>query len=67
MSFLDQKCVVEEGLAPKPNVTVSASAQDLTDIITRKKDGVKAFMQGKVRISGSMATAMKLQPLFLGK
>ncbi len=63
----DQQCSVEEGVAPKPNLTISANALDYMDIMTGKKDGAKAFMQGKLKVTGDMGLAMKLQTLFAGK
>jgi putative sterol carrier protein len=65
MAIQGQQCAVEEGTAPKPNLTITARAQDFMDIVSGKKDGVRAFMQGKLRLSGDMGLAMKLQPLFL--
>ncbi len=67
MTIHDQQCVLEEGLAPKPNLTITARAQDFMDIVSGKKDGVRAFMQGKLKLSGDMGLAMKLQPLFMKK
>ncbi len=66
MTIRGQDSTVEEGIAPKPNLTVSAPALLLMDIMTGKKDAVKAFMQGKLRVSGDMAFALKLQSIFLG-
>ncbi len=67
MTVHDKTCTLEEGLAPKANFTVSLAAQDFIDIVTRKRDGLRTFMQGKIRISGDMGVAMKLQSLFLPK
>ncbi len=67
MSIHDQQCSVQQGIAAKPNLTITARAQDFMDIVSGKKNGVTAFMQGKLKLAGDMALAMKLQPLFMHK
>jgi sterol carrier protein 2 len=40
------------------------TAQDYVDRITGKLNGQMAFMSGKLKISGDMGLAMKMQNLF---
>ncbi len=55
---------VQEGTASSPNMTLSMSAQDYVDMIMGKLNGQMAFMSGKLKISGDMGLAMKMQSLF---
>jgi putative sterol carrier protein len=57
-------CEVDEGRHPAPTMTVSMAASDFVDMIQGRLDGMSAFMSGKLRISGDMGLAMKLQSLF---
>merc|ERR1712063_195632 len=51
---------VEEG---KADCTVTISDSDYVDLITGKANGQQLFMGGKLKISGNMAMAMKLEVL----
>ena len=58
------KAEVTKGTASAPNMTLSMSAQDYVDMIMGKLNGQMAFMSGKLKISGDMGLAMKMQSLF---
>lgn len=60
----NQKLNVQPGAISDPKITVMADAQDCLNIFTGKLDGVKAFMQGKIKIQGDMSMAMKMTSLF---
>jgi putative sterol carrier protein len=60
----DGKAEVAQGTAPAPNMTLSMSASDYVDMIMGKLNGQMAFMSGKLKISGDMGLAMKMQNLF---
>ncbi len=60
----DSRLSVESGVTPYPNLTFKAEAQDCLDIFTGKQDGMRAFMQGKLRLVGDMSLAMRLTRLF---
>ena len=60
----DGKAEVTKGTAPSPNMTLSMSSQDYVDMTMGKLNGQMAFMSGKLKISGDMGLAMKLQSLF---
>ena len=60
----DGTCQVQEGTASSANMTLSMSAQDYVDMIMGKLNGQMAFMSGKLKISGDMGLAMKMQSLF---
>ena len=60
----DGECMVEEGEAEEPRMTMTIDSQDYIDILTGKLDGMKAFMQGKVKVKGDMGLAMKFPNYF---
>ncbi len=60
----DKQCTLNEGEAPDPKLTVSANSEDLMKIFTGQMDGMQAFMQGKLKLTGDLSVAMKLITLF---
>ena len=52
------------GGVEKPDVTFTISDKDWLAITEGKLDGMNAFMTGKLKVSGDMMLAMKLQNLF---
>jgi putative sterol carrier protein len=64
VTIKDGKAEVSQGTASSPNMTLSMSAQDYVDMIMGKLNGQMAFMSGKLKISGDMGLAMKMQSLF---
>ncbi|MCL4561718.1 MAG: SCP2 sterol-binding domain-containing protein [Chloroflexi bacterium] len=64
ITIREQCLQVIEGNSPAPNLTVKGDAGDVLQILTGKMDAMRAFMQGKLKISGDIALAMKLTSLF---
>jgi putative sterol carrier protein len=64
VTIKDGKADVAEGTASSPNMTLSMTSQDYVDMILGKLNGQMAFMSGKLKISGDMGLAMKMQNLF---
>lgn len=64
VTIADQLCKVEKGMSDYPKLTFTADAQDCLDIFHGKMDGMKAFMQGRLRLAGDMMLAMKLASFF---
>ena len=60
----DQTCVVEEGIAVAPDITVKADTQVVKDLINGELDPVRAFLFGKVKINGELSEGMRLVKLF---
>lgn len=60
----DGKCAVEQGEHPSPKMTLSADSSDYVKIFTGEMDGMQAFMQGKLKLSGDLNLAMKLMTIF---
>ncbi len=64
VTIKDSKAEVSKGTASAANMTLSMTAQDYVDMIMGKLNGQMAFMSGKLKISGDMGLAMKMQSLF---
>jgi putative sterol carrier protein len=60
----DKKCTVVKGTTLNPKLTLTANSQDLVDIFSGKLDGMKAFMGGKLKLTGDIGLALKLTNLF---
>ena len=64
VNIKDGQAEVHKGTAPSANMTMSMAANDYVDMTTGKLNGQMAFMSGKLKISGDMGLAMKMQTLF---
>jgi putative sterol carrier protein len=64
VAIKDGKADVATGTAASPNMTLSMTSQDYVDMVMGKLNGQMAFMSGKLKISGDMGLAMKMQNLF---
>src|SRR5215510_10046603 len=64
VTIKDGTASVSEGTAPSANMTMTMAANDYVDMTTGKLNGQMAFMSGKLKISGDMGLAMKMQTLF---
>ena len=60
----DGKCATAQGVHPSPKMTLSADSSDYTKIFTGELDGMAAFMQGKIKLTGDLNLAMKLTQMF---
>ena len=54
---------VEEGETASPSMTLSMDAQDLVAMSNCELNAVAAFMQGRIKVSGDMSLAMRLQSI----
>jgi len=59
------KVKVEEGAADSPSMTLSMDSQDFIAMSNGELNATSAFMQGKIKISGDMSLAMRLQNILL--
>lgn len=64
LTIADGACRVAEGRAADPKVTITMDAGDYVDLTTGKLDAIKAFMTGKIRLSGDFALATRLISFF---
>lgn len=60
----DGQCTTAEGLAEKPNMTLTADSQDFIDVLSGRVNGMQYFMMGKLKLSGDLNLAMKLTQIF---
>ena len=61
----DGKCAVAQGAPDKaPTMTLTADSADYVKIFTGELDGMQAFMQGKLKLTGDLNLAMKLTQMF---
>ena len=60
----DQTCHANPGILATATLKLEAAAQDILDMYEGKLDPMKAFMQGKLRIIGDKAMALKLTTMF---
>lgn len=60
----DGKVTVSQGVHPSPRMTLTADSSDYIKIFTGELDGMKAFMEGKLKLSGDLNLAMKLTQMF---
>jgi putative sterol carrier protein len=64
ITIKDQQCAVSQTAVPNPRLTISMTAQDANLILAGKLDAMKAYMQGKLRMTGDMNLAMRFTSLF---
>lgn len=55
---------VVEGVHPAPALTVTMTAADFVELSHGRLDGIMAFMTGRLKATGDLALASKLQKLF---
>ncbi|GAB4570286.1 MAG: hypothetical protein Kow0077_04120 [Anaerolineae bacterium] len=64
LKIADGKCEVHEGEAPEPQMTLLSTADDLYAVLTGEANAMTSFMQGKIKVQGDMALALKMQTMF---
>ena len=60
----DGKVEVAKGVHASPKMTLTADSADYVKIFTGELDGMQAFMQGKLKLTGDLNLAMKLTQMF---
>ena len=60
----DSKISAQPGTAASPRLTITTSLADIAAITEGKLDGMAAFMQGKIKLSGDTGLAMRMVGLF---
>ncbi|HUO04548.1 MAG TPA: SCP2 sterol-binding domain-containing protein [Candidatus Binataceae bacterium] len=64
VAIANGECIVREGQADSPGATISMLAQDYLDMVQGRLNAQAAFMSGKLRLSGDMNLAMRMQAIF---
>ena len=60
----DLKATLTEGTAANPTVTINVAAKDWVAITSGQLDPTRAFMAGKLRITGDLGLMMRFQTMF---
>ncbi|MFW5696221.1 MAG: SCP2 sterol-binding domain-containing protein [Phototrophicaceae bacterium] len=60
----DKTVASHEGMAENPKMTLKADADDYYKVASGQMNAMQAFMSGKIKISGDMSLAMKMQNMF---
>ena len=63
LKLADGKVELDEGETATPAMTLSMSAEDFIALTNGDLNAMAAFMQGKIRITGDMSLAMRLQSI----
>lgn len=58
------RCAVDEGVADSATVTLTSDANDFRDVLLGNANGMKYFMEGKIKLAGDLNLAMKLTSMF---
>ena len=60
----DGACQIQEGTHDSPSVTLTMSGETWLGIVNREINGMQAFMSGKLRASGDIMLAQRIEQLF---
>lgn len=60
----ENSCTVAEGKTKTPDLVIKTSAENGVKLLTGKLDVMRAYMFGKIKVSGDLGLAMKLVSLF---
>ena len=60
----DGTCRIDKGSHSSPNVTFAMGSADFVDMMIGKLSGQQAFFSGKLRISGDLMLAQRLENFF---
>jgi len=57
-------CTVEPGTTEKPSLALTAQAADYLQIVSGKLNAMSAFAEGKIKLKGDLALALKMMKFF---
>lgn len=57
-------CTTAKTGVDNPTATIRMDAQDYKDMVAGRLNAMTAFMTGKIKVEGDLATIMKFQQLF---
>jgi putative sterol carrier protein len=57
-------CQVHEGTARNPKVTLTMGSDTWLGMVSKKVNGMQAFMTGKLKVAGDMVLAQRIPALF---
>ncbi len=60
----DGTCAINQGDDAEASVTLITDVETLAEVLSGETDGMQAFMSGKIKATGNMMLAMRLNDLF---
>ena len=63
LTLADGEAKLEEGETTSPDMTLAMDAQDFVAMSNGELNAMAAFVQGRIRVSGDMSLAMRLQSI----
>jgi putative sterol carrier protein len=60
----DGACQIQEGTHDSPSVTLTMSGETWLAIVNKELNGMQAFMSGKLKASGDIMLAQRIEQLF---
>jgi putative sterol carrier protein len=67
LAFQNGQCNVIEGNAEEPTLSLSCDSADFNDLLQGTLDPTKAYMSGKLKITGNILVVMKLASMLKSK
>ncbi|MFZ9186465.1 MAG: SCP2 sterol-binding domain-containing protein [Holophagaceae bacterium] len=64
VSIEDQTISIQRGRSKKPDVIVRVKSEDWVAISENRLDGLKAYLEGKIKVEGSLALFQRFSKLF---
>lgn len=64
VSVDDGTMAVHDGQATSPNTTIKMNSADYVEMVNGKLSGTMAFMKGKLKVTGNVMLAQKMQNIF---
>ena len=60
----DGKCMVQQGVHPSPTTTLTTDSSEYMTIVTGELNGMQAYMEGQIEVTGDLTLAMNLRRMF---
>ena len=60
----DSSCEIQEGSHDSPSVTLTMSGETWLAIVNKETSGIQAFMTGKLKATGDIMLAQRIEQLF---
>ena len=64
ITIKEGSCEIQEGFHDSPNVTLAMSGDTWLAIVNRETGGMQAFMSGKLKATGNIMLAQRIEQLF---
>lgn len=60
----DGKCTIEQGVHSSSTTTLSADSDEYIKVVIGQLNGMQAYLEGKIKITGDLTLAMNLMGMF---